>query len=661
MRTLLGNICNTLRYAGTSTHGFLLSRSILSRQPVSPRSMSMSSIFPFKRGSPIRHMIEEAAHSSSHFSRFYRRYRRTPTQSQWTRVRNFVHKIERMIERGRQRGAFKTFKNQINLVAPLTQRLRPYRFNAFERTVDNFLQRNHFAEASRLSDMMLFEGFYPSSGLRARLLVHRHFREPVALPGEILPALQDLVAQPSFTEWDLAELLDSLKIPAHLDVELVKGVVDHFITARGDQYELSPQSYAKLIRIYVSAGHRQAAVDLFSVPHRTVPLPRPSRRKSASNSQYAPQPQSPRIRPLTTLISELAAFNSVPARVDEIIARMSEEGVVPDVPLFNSLIAGAVRQHDYYKAFALYKALLSHGDIRLVPDAFTFASLFKALEGMSKSRRAALRRAKVPSNVRGGRDLFRDMIECHTLRTYGVPERASAVLKPFSLHMALRMFLHSNDYHAACVVLRAFGRYHVRVDGRTYRSVLAKLVATVHAGVRERRKPGELRWADRFLYADVFAEGEQPLLPRDLVNEMRAVPLLREERMFQALIHLFEYAARPLTPPLTPDSAPAPTPAPTPSTSVPKRTRGRQFRVPRRARVLGLQVDPREAHYDAAPLEHILYRTLWASLDGNARAAEEPRKAIVRALEPVEDEMAPSLTEEQMKGLEEMRIARWGK
>lgn len=160
------------------------------------------------------------------------------------------------------------------------------------------------------------------------------------------------------------------------------------------------------------------------------------------------------------------------------------------LPAYNILMSVETRRGSLTSALALYQLLRKQAPA-LLPDAFTFATLFKAHDKNKQS---------VPQSQQP-RALFCDMLQVHQYRTKGRPGLAnSSTISTGVLNVALRYFIRVRDYPAAIVVLRSFAVCRILPDARTHWVVSMGILRRLRDEVkRPLRQGGEGRWAERVL------------------------------------------------------------------------------------------------------------------------------------------------------------------
>ncbi|KAG2035291.1 hypothetical protein BDR03DRAFT_962654 [Suillus americanus] len=191
--------------------------------------------------------------------------------------------------------------------------------------------------------------------------------------------------------------------------------------------------------------------------------------------------------------------------VQATLYRMRSEGVTPNISVFNALIRSSLARREYTKAFGLYHAIMVNLSASLLPSDLTFKKLFHVSKIWGHARS---RKHKRPDNAVPPRQLFRDMVQCHILRTRNAPLAHSNIVSVSCLHLALRTFMALEDYPAALMTLRAFDHLGFQPNLQTYLIVITSLV------LRIKQELGHVCRADQYRFAD-FVTHMRPREPPD--------------------------------------------------------------------------------------------------------------------------------------------------
>ncbi|KAI0044177.1 hypothetical protein FA95DRAFT_1562544 [Auriscalpium vulgare] len=511
---------------------------------------------------------------------------------QSARLQSIILNSHRMLRDGRVRDALTYFRLRLDSVAPVAVDNRASRRHAFERITTLLLRHGHLPFAQRIVKNMQEEGLNLSANLRAKLVAAEHFRRAPEVDKEALVAdLQAVVALPGFSEENLRELISFMARPPHLDADPIGRIVELYEAAKGHDIRVSTAN--QLINVYSRSKSLEVAQQF---------LPD----ASAVEALAAGLDTGNIAAPYTTMISQLADedFRN-PAQISALLAQMGALSVQPDLPLFNALIAMAVRARDLNKAFALYNTVRNSPSSALLPDAYTFGSIFKAAQMTFHRRTARSRAVKPPPDAPSPRELFRDLLECHIIATGRRPTCRSPVATTSVLNVALRMFMLTKDYRGAYVALVGFKMCALRPDVKTFRVVLVTLLAQVRMDTLGRRVAGEERWVDRFLGGGQGHHVTAAQIKDDAIEDF-----------------LF-FATRARPPGEAWDDA-----------------EQAQLRAPTRAMIEGLELPPKKEKWDLEPLERLVGKAILASLENSEERAD---RYVERALQPVIAEMIPPM------------------
>ncbi|KAI0317693.1 hypothetical protein OF83DRAFT_1171779 [Amylostereum chailletii] len=305
----------------------------------------------------------------------------------------------KLLQQGRKNAALEYFTKSVETAIPSWR--RDIRVQAYESAVNNFLDFKHYTLARTLGRNMVNKGCL-SSDVQAKMIAITHLKQDVpesehdARRKALLDELQPVVSSPHFTDRHLRHLIDLLYRPPCFDSDVCAAVVKQYADARDPDHGPSEKTENRLINLQ--------ARDKFVSRQEPTPL-----ELEFQNAD--------KVTPYTTMLTTLASTHRLsPTHTDAILQRMTALGVAPDLALFNALIGASVAHGDFYRAFALYDTMHAQASADFIPDAFTFGSLFKAVQAMHHPRTARTRTLKVPPNARSGRALFRDMEACHRAR-----------------------------------------------------------------------------------------------------------------------------------------------------------------------------------------------------------------------------------------------------
>ncbi|KAI8984878.1 hypothetical protein BD414DRAFT_522972 [Trametes punicea] len=396
----------------------------------------------------------------------------------------------------------------------------PSRFRLYERSISSFLRYGDVMKAAILYSRMTREGYIPSIALRVQMHMVK-LAELSVTEEQLLDIACDAFGNPSFDEQALRDILHTLVEGLGASPELVRRIVNEFVKTRESGFTLSNDTVIYLLKVHQKAGDEDGARYWSAYP-------------SASRQDSA----DPHSHPYTTLLRDLAASKPSFSVYKWTLERMQADNVQADLPFYNALLAHEVGRRNYEVVFAIYRLLIEKRSTTVLPQAQTFAPVFRAIHRLSCSHR--YRRAngiRVPPNMPSPRAVYKDMLTCHLEATRWRPNRSSPVLDTTVLHRALRTFLARHDYAAAYTVVRAF-RYFPAAVGQptiaTYRIVYGGILGRIKVEFPQmavRLASGldlESVWASRFLGARltldlsmiyrVLRVGTDPRLGLDFVS-----------------------------------------------------------------------------------------------------------------------------------------------
>lgn len=368
------------------------------------------------------------------------------------------------------------------------------RFRVYEKAIHTLLDRASLGPAIALFRSMLGHRVSPSSLLRAKMISLIYLRDATApdrAPEGLIDTLSQTLALQTFTQNRLVDLLDYLDKTLDVQAEVLNGIVHCWREFR-PHTRLTTVTINKFISLAVRLDSLDVAEQWLDLHESDLP--------SEAQLRDQTKPMYHAVAPYTTMISELDELGALtPEILDSTLQRMDERQVEPDLPLFNTLISTYVRAQDMPKTWAIYDFLILKRSAELMPDSFTYGTLFNVLYSHTprKRRQARLRGVHQPENARDPRQLYREMMQSHTLATFGRLSARSPVLNTTVLNVALRTLVHTCDYLAALVCLQTFEDCKIQVDTKTFRAVLVDLLGHVRSNLRVVDEAD--RWVDRFL------------------------------------------------------------------------------------------------------------------------------------------------------------------
>ncbi|KAG1740307.1 hypothetical protein EDB19DRAFT_1708922 [Suillus lakei] len=281
----------------------------------------------------------------------------------------------------------------------------------------------------------------------------------------------------------------SLKVTAMS--EIVDDVADAFVSIRNVDLSASGNMVSVMVTACMRAG-KMSDAERWLKKYEI----------DCMEQGVAPDP-APYAGILETL-QEIQPENS--GAVQATLYRMRSDGVTPDISVFNTLIRSSLARREYSEAFGLYHAIMVNRSASLLPSDLTFKKLFHVSKFLSQKRS---RKHKRPDNAVPPRQLFRDMVQCHLLRTGNAPLVHSNIVSVSCLHLALRTFMALEDYPAAIMTLRAFDHFGFQPNLQTYLIVITSLV------LRIKQELGHVCRANQHRFAD-FVIHMRPREPPDI-------------------------------------------------------------------------------------------------------------------------------------------------
>jgi hypothetical protein len=268
----------------------------------------------------------------------------------------------------------------------------------------------------------------------------------------------------------------SLRVTAM--TEIVDDMADAFVTIRNVDLSASGNMVSVMVTACMRAGQMSTAE-------------RWLKKYESDCMEQGIAPDAAPYAGILETLQEIQPENS--GAVEATLYRMRSEGVSPDISVFNTLIRSSLACREYTKAFGLYHAIMVNRSASLLPSDLTFKKLFHVSRFLGHKRS---RKHKRPDNAVPPRQLFRDMVQCHLLRTGNTPLAHSNIISVSCLHLALRTFMALEDYPAALMTLRAFDRFGFQPNLQTYLIVITSLVLRIKQELGHVCRAGQYRFAD---------------------------------------------------------------------------------------------------------------------------------------------------------------------
>ncbi|KAG1791587.1 uncharacterized protein HD556DRAFT_1272864 [Suillus plorans] len=268
----------------------------------------------------------------------------------------------------------------------------------------------------------------------------------------------------------------SLKVTAM--TEIVDDMADAFVTIRNVDLSASGNMVNVMVTACMRAGQLSAAENWL-------------KKYEGDCMKQGVAPDAAPYAGILETLQEIQPENS--GAVQATLYRMRSEGVTPDISVFNTLIRSSLARREYSEAFGLYHAIMTNRSASLLPSDLTFKKLFHASKFLGQKRS---RRHKRPDNAVPPRQLFRDMVQSHLLRTGNAPLAHSNIISVSCIHLALRTFMALEDYPAALMTLRAFDHFGFQPNLQTYLIVITSLVLRIKQDLGHVYRAGQYRFAD---------------------------------------------------------------------------------------------------------------------------------------------------------------------
>ena len=387
-------------------------------------------------------------------------------------------------------------------------------YKIYEPTISLLINQKRFLAATSVYARMIKTGPIPSLSLSAKFLAMAMTMSPtdVAISG----ALERMFSNPHFSEPMLEEAL-RVMITLGAPRKVIIDTIENFIETKSEDYTPGKFLLAKLVDAQVRNDRLGDALETLAEYEEVV-----ASTSDTSNSTYA---QAPYVA-IMSAIRDTKTCD--PAAVNRVLEIMQANDVQASTAIFNILISHEVRRSSLYNAFSIYAIMKAMGDTEpsVVPDAYTFGSLFNALCRMYKPK---ARNKKIKERGRtedeaniilSPRRLFFEMVQRYhdqprLLMTEGearppkpgsTPPPTSALPappplepNPTLLNLTFRCFIRSKDYAAAIVAISSFGVLKQVIPPRTYYIILKHIMNRIRWDLKRHRMPGESRWGDRFL------------------------------------------------------------------------------------------------------------------------------------------------------------------
>lgn len=486
-------------------------------------------------------------------------------------------------------------KDNLDRFIPLIS--RPH--DAYENVIRFLIKRTCLPAAVAVYERMVTEGFIVSPSVEAQMIVVAMGIADKKTKKELISSLKAVVRNQLFTDDDLFGLLSSM-VELELSPVIFNVIVDEFYKTHHSAEEFDPDLgfYKKLVYSGIQSSNIGQALDTLSA------LPGSSINEDNMAEAYA---------------SFIAGIRDTRhwdrETVSDVLGLMEKQGIEPGIGVFNALISYEVRTNSLRRAFAIYHALKNHP--KLLPDDFTFGSLFNVLNRLYNPKRRKYRHDRhLPDDIPTPRALYRDMISALVRH----PRAPSFQLTTSLLNVVLRSFIYKTDYVGAYIAIRCFTSFHVPMNFKTYLIVFRHLMNRITYGIRAFRKMGDDKWADRFLSLPYPIHDPSFLSGLELSNAL-AARILEVSRRSSFKLDWPLYIT-----------------AGAPHEQVPEK-----YHVPTVENMLGRDPVPVDQPFDPVPLERLLKKAILAESDsmrqlGHGKGANS---YISKVIADAKDEMIP--------------------
>ncbi|KAF9037070.1 hypothetical protein BJ165DRAFT_1503072 [Panaeolus papilionaceus] len=364
--------------------------------------------------------------------------------------------------------------------------------------VSNFLIRKQFPkEAVSVVQRMQREGYVPSSLLQAQIALLA-LANSDGMDEPLVEMLTTYFKSKDCTGKAFSSLFDTME-NFSICPELVATFVSSYLESREPGFKASPRILGYLVRESIKVGDFDGAFQTTNL----IPIT-PDGVLEARKAHIAILAA---IRDTNT--GNPGADNTTESSaVNTILSSMKEKGIRPNIAVMNVLLSREVRLNRRPGALRIYRIIQAMGerDPRDKPDAYTFGSMFALYRAISPRLMRLHHRNRDDKDPYPPRELFRDFIRACTPKSstrsrgrHSQPQEPA--LKPNSvlLTTALRVFMRQRDYAGALVVLNSFDYMGVRIDNRTWYSVLKLLIRRVWAELSTPRSAASVPWGYTFL------------------------------------------------------------------------------------------------------------------------------------------------------------------
>ena len=357
------------------------------------------------------------------------------------------------------------------------------RFIAYVRAITIFMIHGHLSSASTIYARMQAEGYIPPRPIQATLsimrsLAHEKSRE------SLLRAAEKSFYSEDFDEEDFRAVLRIIFRQTRLSISVYDALLELFIQSRGkEDYTLSEKTLGWLTSI---RARRSPPREIIAYPLALLKDGLPRAYDEAREAEFTA------LRNMAERDPELAPV------IYSALQRMEFSGGAHDRIFYNVILSAMEAKQRYADTFALYR-MLRNSDIAILPDAFTFGAVRRALVAVSRPRSVHTRRFKKPDDTPSFRELFRDILHSH--QQFFAKSAPVVAVNGSLLNKIVSNFMAARDYAAAFVAIRSYSVLDIPITLATYRAVICSLMVRLEAESRELESSEDLNrhWSTRFL------------------------------------------------------------------------------------------------------------------------------------------------------------------
>lgn len=468
------------------------------------------------------------------------------------------------------------------------------RFEAYVRGIRLFMVHGHVPDAYSIYNRMQDEGYIPPCQIQATMFVLQTLSTGDSTE-VLLEAAAKAFSQESFNEKEFRYLLRIISSVTRLPSTLYDDLIQLFIASRKESSVLSAKTESLLAFIRTRRGWSG------HVPQTGLTV------EEATLAQRT----TSREQEIESLLSMAGDDAEIAPIIHSTVRRIRHSNGTYDRIFYNVMISALADRRRYTEVFTVYNTMI-RGDASILPDVYTFGTLFRVIARFSATRTIHNRKHKRPGDAPTMRELYRDMVYCHRIQTKDVTAR-TPVMRGSLLNKILRNFVRSGDFAAAYVVLRSYQIFMIPVTLATYRSVLGGIMLRLQKELPALQPWNclERYWAYRFMGSPTMIPKEADARVMDGVLNFSAKAALQldpiklySEQHLQHIAEAVQYYIA------TKDDSDVPELTYRKISN--KRPKRAGYRVPTAVTLLGI-LDPPVDLWDVQPLLRIVRRAILAS------------------------------------------------